>query len=170
MAENRRLPSGSSAVLKGPILMKKVPIAVLAVLLTAAVILFLLAHAWTETRDKTVAIHTAFLFGQIGHEEMLPNTLSRMLSPTGYWVDGWRELTSQQYGILAEALRKAPIDWNSCSLDGNAILDGWKQKCIVEIRGIPGPAHPTIRLVSLGKDGIRNTNDDIVREIILPGH
>lgn len=111
-------------------------------------------------KDTILETHTAFLFSQIEME--LPDSVKSIPSSAGDTND-WNELTTEQYRILANKLREiAPLDWNSCSLDGSTILDGWKRKCIVECRNSPAPS---IRLISYGRDGVKQTEDDIVREI-----
>ena len=110
--------------------------------------------------DRILKAHTVFLLGQI--EGCLPEYVEGVLLSPSNSVQ-WREFTSQEYRSLADALRGNDlIDWNSCSLSGETILDGWKRKCIVEYRSSPAPS---IRLISYGRDGARQTDDDIVREI-----
>ena len=137
--------------------MKKGMIAALVVVLGCASTLLIVR---SMAKDTILETHTKFLFGQI--ESELPDSVKAILL-SGRTAANWSEFSSQQYGILADALCEIKVlDWNSCSLSGNMILDGWNRKCIVESRTTPTPA---IRLSSCGRDGVRVTDDDIVREV-----
>jgi len=111
-------------------------------------------------KNTIIEKHTRFLFAQID-KELMDNVKNFLL--TSHTNANWNEFNSQQYGILADAIRESKtLDWNSCSLNENIIIDGWSHMCIVEYRTIPTP---TIRFSSCGKDGIKGTNDDIILKI-----
>jgi len=137
--------------------MKKTGI-VLAVAAVSILALWLIAGALLIHPIREA--HTGFLFGQIQME--LTNDLRTALLPPDQ-NEQWQPVSPSQAHLLADALRSNRlIDWNSCSLDGDIILDGWGRACILEGRSTPAAA---LRFTSFGKDGIRGTDDDIVREI-----
>ncbi len=137
--------------------MKKV-IIIVSILIFCIVCFLLITNA--IFKDKIKKVHTKFLFAQIAKEHKAG---VKTFFLTNYTNANWNEFNSQQYGILADAIRESKtLDWNSCSLKNNIIFDGWNRKCIVEKQSIPTPA---IRLSSCGKDGVRGTDDDIVLKI-----
>ena len=85
-------------------------------------------------------VHTGFLSAQIRDEESLPMGISSMTELVGY-------------------LSARRLDWNSCELEDDLILDGWGQ--IVRFTDMDGG----FGLHSRGVDGIFDTDDDIVMEI-----
>ncbi len=137
--------------------MKKV-IIIVSILIFCIVCFLLITNA--IFKDKIKKVHTKFLFAQIAKEHKAG---VKTFFLTNYTNANWNEFNSQQYGILADAIRESKtLDWNSCSLNENIIIDGWSHMCIVEYRTIPTP---TIRFSSCGKDGIKGTNDDIILKI-----
>ena len=104
-----------------------------------------LAAAGTMTIVSTIrseirAVHTRFLFNQIR------DIVTRNGLPT------------DRIALLV-ALRRADIDWNSCGIERDNLLDGWRRPVQVAI------AEASLVIQSAGLDGHLGTDDDIVERI-----
>jgi hypothetical protein len=111
-------------------------------ILIAALIVGSIALAQMTFRDNTKRVHTEFLFQQIEQvvfHATFPNTPAD----------------------LADLLSRSVIDWNSCSLSEEQLIDSWANKIRTEINS----RESIITLTSSGVDGVFGTNDDISKTI-----
>ncbi len=97
-----------------------------------------------QARETIRETHTRFLFDQIGNSSC---------------IRGERLHLDDLASCLSQDGR---IDWNSCSYSGRNILDGWGR--VVNVQAIDDQ---TVLLQSKGRDGILETEDDIVNHISL---
>lgn len=115
------------------------PIALIALL--ASGISMWVFNTFSSTSSKIRDAHTRFAFSQITerlHEvedASFPRTVAELLT----------------------TLRASNIDWNSCGIEGDRILDGWRQPITATFDG----SARTWTFRSPGKDAEIGTGDDI---------
>lgn len=90
--------------------------------------------------DPIREAHTKFLFLQV-------QSLLKEKPPLGTATD------------LTSLLKQSSIDWNSCRMDGDRILDGWDQPIIIRTES------ERWTLISAGRDGRFGSSDDAIVEI-----
>ena len=94
----------------------------------------------SKVRSEVSEAHTRFLFVQIrkvvSEQGTLPN----------------------QSGLLA-MLRRSDIDWNSCGIADDRLLDGWHRTVSISA------TQTSLILRSTGRDGVAATADDITERI-----
>ena len=96
----------------------------------------------STSSSKSREIHTRFALAQI--VERLDE-----VEDTAF-----PEVTTELVAIL----RAAKIDWNSCGLEGNQIVDGWRRPIMTTFDAPAG----TWSFCSSGRDAQMGTEDDIV--------
>jgi hypothetical protein len=87
-------------------------------------------------------------------EEHTKFAISQMVGFLGELED---EQPPVSTGELIKALKESSIDWNSCRIDGNQILDGWGRPMSAAF----DPSTATWTFRSSGRDGRVGTGDDI---------
>jgi len=99
-------------------------------------------NTFSSTSSKIRDTHTRFAFSQITdrlhnvEDASFPRTMTELLT----------------------TLRTSNIDWNSCEIEGDRILDGWRQPITATFDG----SVRTWTFRSPGKDAEIATGDDIV--------
>jgi hypothetical protein len=101
-----------------------------------------------KIHELTRQAHTGSLFSQ------LDMTYHQHLK------EGGRSVDSENSFLALVAQWKPKIDWESCSLRSDAILDGWKTPVQISVDPL------AINLRSAGRDRSFQTTDDIIASIM----